>query len=119
MIEGSSLVHVLVLYVHTLLGEGLAKLLTAQPGMTAISVAVDDSIGRTLALASAPDVIVVERYAGGLPPVGEFTIGARIVFIDPDGGLVCPEFGLDSSGLEGIVEAIRRFGPRSAGLVTA
>lgn len=54
-------VRVAILYWHPLLGEGLAKLLEAESGIAAAAIAADDEIGTATALASGPDVVIVER----------------------------------------------------------
>ena len=62
--ERRPLVHVVILYLHPLLGEGLAKLLSAEPGIAVTAVREDDEIGAAIALAGRPDVVVEERGDG-------------------------------------------------------
>lgn len=54
-------VRVLVLYSHPLMGEGLGRMLAAEPGVlvTAVDIAEPDAV--TAALAGEPEVIVVEE----------------------------------------------------------
>ena len=54
-------VRVLVLYSHPLMGEGLGRMLAAEPGLAvdAIDVAMTGAVDA--ALASEPDVIIVEE----------------------------------------------------------
>lgn len=54
-------VRVLVLYSHSLLGEGMSRMLSAEPGLhvTAVDMASDGD--RDAALADDPDVIVLEE----------------------------------------------------------
>jgi DNA-binding NarL/FixJ family response regulator len=52
---------VLVLYAHPLLGEGLAILLSAQPGVGAVAVDSRDPAARHAALSSHPDLVIVEE----------------------------------------------------------
>jgi DNA-binding NarL/FixJ family response regulator len=54
-------VRVLVLYSHPLMGEGLGRMLAAEPGVvvTAVDIAETDAVN--LAIASEPEVIVVEE----------------------------------------------------------
>jgi chemotaxis response regulator CheB len=54
-------VRVLVLYSHPLMGEGLGRMLAAEPGVivTAVDIAEADAV--SAALAAEPEVIVVEE----------------------------------------------------------
>ena len=54
-------ISVLILYAHPLLGEGLADLLGAEPGLEVVAVPTDDVETAERALAAAPQVIIVER----------------------------------------------------------
>ncbi len=56
----SPIVHVVVLYVHPLLGEGLASLLSAETGVVATAVARDDVAGTARAMQAQPDLVIVE-----------------------------------------------------------
>jgi len=77
---------VLVLYVHPLLGQGLARLLTAQAGVRAVAVAAADASKRSAALQTRPDLVIVEE-AGEMPAVAS-TDSLPVVFvrIDTDDG---------------------------------
>lgn len=54
-------VHVLVLYSHPLMGEGLTRMLAAEPGIEveAVDVAVSGAVDAALAL--EPDVVIVDE----------------------------------------------------------
>ncbi len=54
-------VRVLVLYSHPLMGEGLGRMLAAEPGIIVEAVDVCETAAVDAALASAPAVIVVEE----------------------------------------------------------
>jgi hypothetical protein len=62
--ERRPLVRVVILYLHPLLGEGLARLLAAEPGIDVTAVREDDVTGTAVALAGRPDVVVEERGDG-------------------------------------------------------
>lgn len=57
----SDQVRVLVLYSHPLMGEGLGRMLAAEPGVivTAVDIAETDAVNA--AIAGEPEVIVVEE----------------------------------------------------------
>jgi hypothetical protein len=59
--ERRPLVRVVILYLHPLLGEGLAKLVAAEPGIDVTAIREDDAMGAAVALAGRPDVVVEER----------------------------------------------------------
>ena len=79
---------VLVLYDHALLGEGLASLLSAEPGVGAIAVNGRDSSARAEALRSHPDLVIVEETEQAQPyePSGS----APVVFVRVDASGECP-----------------------------
>lgn len=52
---------VLILYAHPLLGEGLAGLLSSEPGLAVVAVQGDDAAMVERGLADAPDVVIFER----------------------------------------------------------
>lgn len=54
-------VRVLVLYSHPLMGEGLERMLAAEPGVLVDAVDIADTEAVTAALASEPEVIVLEE----------------------------------------------------------
>jgi hypothetical protein len=106
---GSRRVSVVVLYAHPLLGEGMDRLLSAEPGIdvTCIPMTAVDLAER--ALAGCPDVVVVER-SDPVAAVDILKYAPDALFID---------VGLDSgaawtirrqeipSRVDGIVDAIR------------
>ena len=78
---------VLVLYVHPLLGQGMARLLTAQAGVRAVAIAAADDTRRSAALQTRPDLVIVEE-AGDMPAVPA-TDSLPVVFVrinTDDGG---------------------------------
>lgn len=54
-------VSVVVLYRHPLFGEGIARLLSAEPGVDVTPVAASDAEQAECLLALAPDVVIFER----------------------------------------------------------
>jgi DNA-binding NarL/FixJ family response regulator len=54
-------VRVLVLYSHPLMGEGLERMLAAEPGVVVDAVDIADTEAVNRAIASEPEVIVVEE----------------------------------------------------------
>ncbi len=54
-------ISVLILYAHPLLGEGLAGLLSSEPGLEVAAVQSNDAGMVERGLAAAPDVIIFER----------------------------------------------------------
>lgn len=54
-------VSVVVLYMHPLFGEGIARLLAAEPGMDVTPVHASDIERAERSLALAPDVVIFER----------------------------------------------------------
>lgn len=56
----ATVVRIVILYLHPLLGEGLASLLSGEPGVVANAVARGDEPAVTRALADRPDLVVLE-----------------------------------------------------------
>jgi DNA-binding NarL/FixJ family response regulator len=54
-------VRVLVLYSHPLMGEGLGRMLAAEPGIEVESADVAEPCAVALALSHEPDVVIVEE----------------------------------------------------------
>jgi DNA-binding NarL/FixJ family response regulator len=79
---------VLVLYAHPLLGEGLASLLSAQPGVGAVAVDSRDAAARAEALSSHPDLVIVEGTERERP--FEARGSAPVVFVRVDANGDCP-----------------------------
>jgi DNA-binding NarL/FixJ family response regulator len=79
---------VLVLYDHALLGEGLASLLSAAPGLRAVASTGRDPAARAAALESHPDLVIVEETEHAQPyePSGS----APVVFVRVDASGECP-----------------------------
>jgi DNA-binding NarL/FixJ family response regulator len=59
--SGDRHLSVVILYTHSLLGEGLAHVLAAEPGLDVVHVASRDSGAAAAALAANPDVVIFER----------------------------------------------------------
>lgn len=60
-------VRVLVLYSHSLLGEGMSRMLADEPGLEVTAVDLAAAVDRDAAIAADPDVIVLEQ-GGSLDP---------------------------------------------------
>lgn len=74
---------VVVLYSHPLLGEGLGRMLAAEPGLTVTTMSLGTLDGLDEALAGEPDVVVFEE--GG--PIGILDVLRRsgaTVIVDVD-----------------------------------
>jgi len=54
-------ISVVILYVHPLLGQGLARLLAAEPGLDVTSASAHEACEAATALESGPQVVIVER----------------------------------------------------------
>lgn len=111
-------VHVVILYLHPLLGEGLAKLLAAEPGVAVTAICADDAIGAAVALAARPDVVVEERGDGARSAASfERGFAPLRLFVGIEGS----ERGEGGEPMTGdpelIVRAVRALTDRRAGLV--
>lgn len=110
-------ISVLILYAHALLGEGLADLLSAEPGLEVVAVGIDDSGSAERALETAPQVIIYER---GDPDRAikllEFVPDALVIDIGIGAG---PTFTYRRDEIaalpDAIVAAIRGVPPRRVG----
>jgi DNA-binding NarL/FixJ family response regulator len=58
--EPATVVRIVILYLHPLLGEGLASLLSAELGVTVTAVERSDEPAVARALAAKPDLVVLE-----------------------------------------------------------
>ncbi|HSN11138.1 MAG TPA: hypothetical protein VLS51_03380 [Propionibacteriaceae bacterium] len=56
--------HVVLLYVHPLLGEGIAAYVTHETGVPVLTVSALDPAAVSSALAGGPSVVIFERAAG-------------------------------------------------------
>jgi hypothetical protein len=56
--------HVVLLYVHPLLGEGIAAYITHETGVPVLTVSALDPAAVSSALAGGPSVVIYERAAG-------------------------------------------------------
>ncbi len=103
-------ISVLILYAHPLLGEGLAGLLSSEPGLNVAAVKSDDAGMVERAVAAAPDVIIFER---GVPDraieILELAPEALVIDVGIDTG---PAFTFHREEInarpEGILQAIRQ-----------
>lgn len=103
-------VSVLILYSHPLLGEGIARLLAAEPGLDVVPVHSADLESAEQMLALAPDVVIFER---GDPDRAiellELVPDALVIDVGIDAG---PAFTYHreeiSTRFDGILEAIRQ-----------
>ena len=59
--SGNRHLSVVILYTHSLLGEGLARVLAADPGLDVLPVSSRDARAAEIALTANPDVIIFER----------------------------------------------------------
>jgi DNA-binding NarL/FixJ family response regulator len=103
-------ISVLILYAHPLLGEGLARLFSSEPGLDVVAIQIGDAGKVERELAAAPDVIIFER---GDPDraieILELAPEALVIDVGIDTG---PAFTFHREQInarpEGILQAIRR-----------
>lgn len=122
--QGNRHLSVVILYTHALLGEGLAKLLAAEPGLEIRIVPTSDVAAAEAALADRPDVVIFERHEP-LQAIDliRFAPDALLIDVGMDAG---PTFSYQREEIparpEGIVRAIRRMkrtgGPAVVGALT-
>jgi DNA-binding NarL/FixJ family response regulator len=122
--QGSRRVSVVILYSHALLGEGLAKLLAAEPGLDITAVESHEIEAAEAALDAAPDVVIFER-SEPLQAIDllKFAPDALLIDVGMDAG---PTFSYQreeiSAKPDGIVRAIRHMkkarGPAVVGALT-
>jgi hypothetical protein len=113
---------VVVLYAHPLLGEGLARLLSDEPGLDVTSVRTVDMLAAEHPLSPAPDVIILERSEPDHAlDVLRFAPDALVIDVSLDPG---PTFSYHRTqistrpeGLLGAIREVRRVG--HAGLAGA
>lgn len=118
--ERRPIVRVVILYLHPLLGEGLAKLLSAEPGIAVTAIREDDAIAAAVALAGRPDVIVEERGDGALSSDRlERGFTPLRLFVGIDGALGAGEREPMTADPELIVRAVRALKHCRMGLVSA
>lgn len=81
--EAPAPIRVVILYVHPLLGEGLAKLLAAEPGIAASAISTDDAPGTAAALTLQPDALIIEHREKVASPTlpGDVTV-PLVLFVD-------------------------------------
>ena len=117
--ERRPLVRVVILYLHPLLGEGLARLLAAEPGIDVTAVAEGDVTGAAVALAGRPDVVVEERSDGtrSARPLEPGFAPLRL-FVGIDGAACAGEGEPITVDPELIVRAVRSLKQRRLALVS-
>ena len=104
-------ISVLILYLHPLLGQGLARYLAAEPGLDVSSTSARDVAEARAALASGPQVVIVER---GVPIESPDLLrdarDALVIDVSMDPG---PSWRLERDAIpsrpEDLLRAIRRF----------
>jgi DNA-binding NarL/FixJ family response regulator len=98
--------HVVILYEHPLLGEGIAKYLRTRAGVEATVASAGDSQAVTSALALEPAVVIFE-LSDPIRQVGLAAMAPHAVLIDVStvitrGSVISPGVG----GLEQILQAV-------------
>jgi DNA-binding NarL/FixJ family response regulator len=104
-------ISVLILYMHPLLGQGLARLLAAEPGLDITSTSAHEAVEARSALASGTQIVIVER---GVPiEIADLLRAARdalVIDVSMDPG---PSWRLERDEIqsrpEELLRAIRRF----------
>jgi DNA-binding NarL/FixJ family response regulator len=98
--------HVVILYEHPLLGEGIAKYLRAQAGVEATVVSAYDAAAVISALALDPGVVIFELH-DPLQQVGLAVLAPNAVLIDVS-TVITRGFGGSQcvAGLEQILQAV-------------
>jgi len=106
--EGTAPVRVVILYVHPLLGEGLAKLLAAEPGIAAAAISSGDATETAAALISRPDVVIVESGEEAVSSLvsGDATV-PLLLFVGIGGAAGVRAVGTMTDDLERVVRAVR------------
>lgn len=97
--------HVVILYEHPLLGEGLAKYLRARAGVEATVASARDSQAVTSALALDPGVVIFE-LSDPIRQVGLAAIVPRAVLIDVSTVITRGTVISPGAGLEQILQAV-------------
>ena len=97
--------HVVILYEHPLLGEGLAKYLRARAGVEATVASARDSQAVTSALALDPGVVIFE-LSDPIRQVGLAAIVPRAVLIDVSTVITRGAVIEPGAGLEQILQAV-------------
>jgi DNA-binding NarL/FixJ family response regulator len=114
-------VHVVVLYAHPLLGEGLASLLSSEPGVSAVAIARDDPTVTTEVIAGQADLVVVEETDAQSPSDTDAGSSPTAVFVivqAAGGGWIRRRLSDPDAVLE-VARALRRRRPREEALRTS
>lgn len=99
--------HVVILYEHPLLGEGIAKYLRAQAGVEATVVSARDSQAVTSALALEPAVVIFE-LSDPVRQVGLAAMAPKAVLIDVS--TVVTRGSVSSPGVAGLEQILQAVG---------
>lgn len=117
--ERNRQISVVILYTHPLLGEGIAKLLAAEPGLTITHIPSRETEAAEAALATVPDVIIFER-SDPLQAIDllKFAPDALLIDVGMDAG---PTFSYHREAIpakpEGILRVIRHMRRAGRGAV--
>ncbi len=106
-------ISVVVLYTHPLFGEGLARMLAAEPGLDVVPVRTVDVAAAERALAGSPDVVILERSdPDGAVDVLRFAPDALVIDVSIDPGPTFTyhreEIPARMDGLLAAIRAVRR-----------
>jgi hypothetical protein len=107
-VPGDPTYPVVLLYVHALLGEGMAAYVTGETGVAVQAVPADDRNAVTSALAGHPRVVIFERAAGvDFTDLSRQAPGAVLIDVSAavTTGPPVPEQG-EPPALEAIVHAV-------------
>ncbi len=104
-------ISVVILYTHPLLGQGLARFLAAEPGLDVATASVSEAAEAGAALASQPQIIIVER---GVPiETADLLRAAQDALVIDVGMDEGPSWRLEREQMpsrpEELLRAIRRF----------
>lgn len=116
-VERKRQVSVVILYTHPLLGEGIAKLLAGEPGLTITHIPSREAEAAEAAFATVPDVVIFER-SEPLQAIDllKFAPDALLIDVGMDTG---PTFSYHREEIparpEGILRAIRHMRRASRG----
>jgi hypothetical protein len=100
---------VVVLYAHPLLGEGIARLISDEPGLEVTSVRTVDVLAAGMPLVPVPDVVILERSEPDRAlEVMRFAPDALVIEVSLDPGPTVTYHRREISARpEGLLRAIR------------
>jgi hypothetical protein len=107
---------VVVLYVHSLLGEGLARLLAGEPGLAVTSLRTVDALAASVPFDPVPDVVILERTEPDHAlDVMRFAPDALVIEVSLDPGPTVTYHRTEISARpEGLLRAIRDVRPQAS-----